>query len=338
MNPECGRGDPQVYVQHNQLEVAVEAAGERLDRFLAATLPDLSRTQVQRLIQEGHVCPALGQATARYRVRSGERIDVGIPTTRPARPVAEDIPLHIVYEDDHLVVIDKPVGMVVHPAPGHARGTLVNALLYHCQTLSGIGGEERPGIIHRLDKDTSGLILVAKHDRSHRYLSDQLKARHVQRRYVAIVFGRMPAAHGTIDAPIGRHPRHRQKMAVLGRQGRAARTHYEVLETWGPLHVLRLTLETGRTHQIRVHLAHLGRPIVGDPMYGPGAIRLPHYPLIGQRVRSFPRPALHAEELRFQHPETAAWMAFTAPVPPDMADLLTHLRQAFDRSGGAGLI
>jgi 23S rRNA pseudouridine1911/1915/1917 synthase len=254
---------------------------------------------------------------------------VRIPAPRPARPVAEDIPLCIVYEDDHLVVIDKPVGMVVHPAPGHARGTLVNALLYHCQTLSGIGGEERPGIVHRLDKDTSGLILVAKHDRSHRYLSEQLKARHVQRRYVAIVFGRMPAAQGTIDAPIGRHPRHRQKMAVVEPHGRAARTHYEVLETRGPFHVLRLTLETGRTHQIRVHLAHLGRPVVGDPMYGPGAIRLPHYPLIGQTIRSFPRPALHAEELRFQHPESEAWMAFTAPVPPDMASLLTHLRQAF---------
>jgi len=330
MNTECGIGEPQLYVRRHQLEVTAEAAGERLDRFLAAHLPDLSRTQVQRLIQEGHVCPESGQATARYRVRPGECIGVRIPAPRPARPVAEDIPLRIVYEDDHLVVIDKPVGMVVHPAPGHARGTLVNALLYHCQTLSGIGGEERPGIVHRLDKDTSGLILVAKHDRSHRYLSEQLKARHVQRRYVAIVFGRLPAAQGTIDAPIGRHPRHRQKMAVVEPHGRAARTHYEVLETRGPFHVLRLTLETGRTHQIRVHLAHLGRPVVGDPMYGPGAIRLPHYPLLGQTIRSFSRPALHAEELRFQHPESKVWMAFTAPVPPDMAGLLTHLRQAFD--------
>ena len=330
MNTECGIGEPQVYVQHHQLEVTVTAAGERLDRFLAANLPELSRTQVQRLIQQGHVRLESGQVTARYRVRQGERIGVGIPAPRPAQPVAEDIPLRIVYEDDHLVVIDKPVGMVVHPAPGHHRGTLVNALLYHCHALSGIGGEERPGIVHRLDKDTSGLILVAKHDRSHRYLSGQLKARRVQRRYMAVVFGRMPAAQGTIDAPIGRHPRHRQKMAVVEPHGRAARTHYEVLETWGPLHVLRLSLETGRTHQIRVHLAHLGRPVVGDPMYGPGAIRLPHHPLIGQMIRSFPRPALHAEELCFQHPETEAWMAFTAPVPPDMADLLTHLRQAFD--------
>ena len=330
MNTECGIGEPQVYVQQHQLEVTVAAVGERLDRFLAAHLPELSRNQAQRLIQEGHVWPESGQATARYRVREGERIGVGIPAPRPARPVAEDIPLRIVYEDDHLVVIDKPVGMVVHPAPGHDRGTLVNALLYHCRTLSGIGGEERPGIVHRLDKDTSGLILVAKHDRSHRYLSAQLQARDVQRRYVAIVFGRMPATHGTIDAPIGRHPRHRQKMAVVEPHGRAARTHYEVLETRGPLHVVRLSLETGRTHQIRVHLAHLGRPVVGDPMYGPGAVRLPHYPLTGQIIRSFPRPALHAEALRFQHPETEVWMAFTAPVPPDMADLLTHLRQAFD--------
>jgi 23S rRNA pseudouridine1911/1915/1917 synthase len=330
MNTDGGRSEPQLDGQRHQLEVTAEAAGERLDRFLADHLPDLSRTQVQRLIQEGHVCPESGPATARYRVRPGECIGVRIPSPRPARPVAEDIPLRIVYEDDHLVVIDKPVGMVVHPAPGHARGTLVNALLSHCQTLSGIGGEERPGIVHRLDKDTSGLILVAKHDRSHRYLSEQLKARQVQRRYVAIVCGRMPAAQGTIDAPIGRHPRHRQKMAVVEPHGRAARTHYEVLEIRGPLQVLRLTLETGRTHQIRVHLAHLGRPVVGDPTYGPGAIRLSHNPLIEQIIRSFPRPALHAEELRFQHPETEAWMAFTAPVPPDMAGLLTRLRQVFD--------
>ena len=252
--------------QHFRFEVSAEDSGTRLDKYLVVRLPELSRSQVQRFIQEGQVGIAHTPVTASDRVRAGDIITLDVPPPRPARPVAEALALQIVYEDDALLVIDKPPGLVVHPAPGHASGTLVNALLFHCQTLSGVGGEERPGIVHRLDKDTSGLLLVAKHDRSHRHLSAQLQARQLQRRYVALVRGRLPALQGTIDAPIGRHPQHRQKMAVVTRDGRAARTHYQVLDAWGPCSVLRLALETGRTHQIRVHLAHIGHPVIGDPL------------------------------------------------------------------------
>jgi 23S rRNA pseudouridine1911/1915/1917 synthase len=314
--------------QHCVFEVPAEATGTRLDRYLAAHVPTLSRSQLQRLIQEGQVGVSHGPVTASYRVRAGDVITLNIPPPRPAHHAAESLALQIVYEDDALLVIDKPPGLVVHPAPGHASGTLVNALLFHCPTLSGIGGTERPGIVHRLDKDTSGLLLVAKHDRSHQHLAAQLQARQVQRRYIALVRGRLPALQGTIDAAIGRHPQQRQKMAVVERYGRAARTHYQVLEDWGSLSLLRLSLETGRTHQIRVHLAHIGHAVIGDPLYGPGSLRLPGHPALEQALRAFPRQALHAEQLHFQHPESGAWLTFTAPLPSDMATLLAHLRQA----------
>jgi 23S rRNA pseudouridine1911/1915/1917 synthase len=318
--------------QHFLFEVTAEDTGTRLDKYLAAHLPELSRSQLQRLIQEGQVSIAHGPVTVSYRVRGGDIITVDVPPPRPARPEAEALALQIVYEDDALLVIDKPPGLVVHPAPGHASGTLVNALLFHCQTLSGVGGEARPGIVHRLDKDTSGLLLVAKHDRSHRHLSVQLQARQLRRDYVALVRGRPPALQGTIDAPIGRHPQHRQKMAVVTHAGRAARTHYQVLDTWGPCSVLRLALETGRTHQIRVHLAHLGHPVIGDPLYGPGPLRLPGHASLEQALGAFSRQALHAAQIRFQHPDNEEWLAFTSPLPPDMATLLDCLHQEFDGS------
>ena len=313
--------------QHFLLQVAAEDSGTRLDKYLAAHLPALSRSQLQRLIREGQVGLARGVVTASYRVRGGDMITVDVPPPRLARPGAEALALQIVYEDDALLVIDKPPGLVVHPSPGHASGTLVNALLFHCQALSGIGGGERPGIVHRLDKDTSGLLLVAKHDRSHRHLSAQLQTRQLQRRYVALVRGRLPALQGTIEAPIGRHPRHRQKMAVVGRYGRAARTHYRVVEAWGPVSLVRLALETGRTHQIRVHLAHIGHPVVGDPVYGPGPLRFPGHAALEQAVNAFPRQALHAEHIRFQHPESEQWLEFTSPLPADMATLLAALHR-----------
>ncbi len=310
------------------LDVPDAAAGTRLDKFLAESLPDFSRTQIQRLIDDNYVELARGRATARYRVRPGERLRLEVPPPKPTRLLPEDIPLDIVFEDDALVVINKPPGMVVHPAPGHDHGTLVNALLYHCRSLSGVGGEERPGIVHRLDKDTSGLMLVAKHDHSHRHLSDQLRVRTLRRCYHALVQGRLSADRGTVDAPIGRHPQHRQKMAVVD-AGREARTHYEVLENWGALSLLELSLETGRTHQIRVHLAHINRPVIGDPVYGTNAVSLPRHPAVERWIRTFPRQALHAREIQFEHPETSELMTFTAPLPEDFERLLARLRQAF---------
>lgn len=308
------------------MAVTAEDAGTRLDKYLASRLAELSRTQVQRLIQEGRATAATGPLAARYRVREGDTIELHVPPPRPSELAAEPLALDILHEDDDLLVIDKPAGLVVHPAPGHPSGTLVNALLYHCQSLSGIGGEARPGIIHRLDKDTSGLLLVAKHDRSHRHLAAQLKTRKLQRRYQALAHGTMPAREGTIDAPVGRHLTQRKKMAVVARGGRTARTHYRVLEAWGALSLLELALETGRTHQIRVHLASLGHPVLGDAAYGPGARRWPGQPALEQAMRAFPRQALHAAQVRFRHPTHGDCMTFSSPVPTDMAALLAQLR------------
>jgi 23S rRNA pseudouridine1911/1915/1917 synthase len=330
--PQPRRCAPQF--QSYTLQVTAREAGTRLDKYLASCLPDLSRAQLQRLIQEGQVHVSPGRATARARVQAGEIITVRVPPPRPARPAAEAIPLRIIYEDEALLVLDKPPGMVVHPAPGHHAGTLVNALLYHCRTLSGVGGEARPGIVHRLDKDTSGVLLVAKHDRSHRHLAAQLKARRLRRRYVALVRGCLPVSQGSIDAPIGRHPRQRKKMAVVQHHGRVARTHYQVLEAWGPVSLLRLDLETGRTHQIRVHLAHVGHPVLGDPVYGAANWRLPEKPALARALRAFPRQALHAAWVRFQHPDSGNWMEFTAPLPDDMAALIAQVRQAYTAEVG----
>lgn len=320
---------PQSYTLH----VTAFEAGVRLDKYLASHLSNLSRSQLQRLIQEGQVWTSHGKPTASSRVLAGEVVSVQVPPPRPARPAAEAIPLHIVYEDEALLVVNKPSGLVVHPAPGHHGGTLVNALLYQCHTLSGVGGEIRPGIVHRLDKDTSGLLLVAKNDRSHRHLADQLKARRLKRRYVALVRGQLLESRGTIDAPVGRHPRQRKKMAVVDGHGRAARTHYQVRQAWGPVSLLQVCLETGRTHQIRVHLAHVGHPVLGDSVYGSGNWRVPGDPGLERALRAFPRQALHAEQVRFQHPESGAWIVFTAPLPDDMATLIAQLSKG--EAGGA---
>ncbi|WP_298819227.1 RluA family pseudouridine synthase [Chloroflexus sp.] len=289
------------------------ATGERIDRFLAATLPDLSRAQVQRLIEQGLVLYAGRPARASQPLRPGVVIQVTVPSPVPTELVAEPIPLAVVYEDVDIAVINKPAGMVVHPAPGHPRGTLVNALLARYPDLA-VGGEVRPGIVHRLDRDTSGLLVIARHDAALRALVEQQQARRMRKIYQALVIGHPPDT-GTIDAPIGRDPRDRLRMAVVN-DGRPARTHYRVLETFGDYSLLEVQLETGRTHQIRVHLRYLGYPIVGDPVYGPRRAHL-----------HLERQFLHAGHLGLFHPRDGQWREYTAPLPPDLSSVLNHLRR-----------
>jgi 23S rRNA pseudouridine1911/1915/1917 synthase len=296
--------------------VGVDEAGQRLDQFCQAQVAHVSRARVQAWIAEGAVRLNGGAAKAAARLRVGDRVLVLTPPDPDPLDVApEPIPLDVVFEDADLLVLNKPVGMVVHPAPGHTHGTLVNALLHHCRgSLSGIGGVARPGIVHRLDKDTSGLMVVAKSDRAHRDLARQIAAKEAQRRYWAVVGGHLPASTGRVDAPIARHPTARQKMAVVP-GGRHAATRWTVLRTYKGYDWVLCELETGRTHQIRVHMAHLGHPVVGDPVYG-GDRSLP-VKLAGQ--------ALHARELAFRHPVTGEALTFTAEPPPALGRLLAWL-------------
>ncbi len=296
------------------LVVEPEAAGERLDRYLAAHLPELSRAQIQRLIEQGAVQAGGRAVRPSTKVAAGQEIVIAIPSPAPATPLPEAIPLDVVYEDDDLLVVDKPAGMVVHPAPGHAGGTLVNALLARCPDLAGIGGELRPGIVHRLDKETSGLIVVAKHERAHRWLAAQLKARQMDKRYLALVDGAPATATGTIDAPIGRDPRHPQRMAVVA-GGREALTHFHLLRRYPHHCLLEVRPVTGRTHQIRVHLASIGCPVAGDRVYGR---RQPTLPL----ARHF----LHAARLTFRL-LSGQTRTFEAPLPPDLQLVLDCLER-----------
>jgi 23S rRNA pseudouridine1911/1915/1917 synthase len=322
-----------------ELIVAKAEAGVRLDTYLAGAVADMSRSRAKALILEGHV--AVGGATIvepKRAVKSGERLTVTLPPAAPATPAAEAIPLAIVHEDDQLIVIDKPAGLVVHPGAGTRSGTLVNALIAHCgDALSGIGGVARPGIVHRLDKDTTGLIVVAKTDRAHRMLSAQFadhgRTGALERGYRALVWGAPPGFEGTIDAPIARSRTNREKMAVVRSGGRAAITHYRVEARYGPRQaplaaLLDCRLETGRTHQIRVHLASIGYPVIGDRTYGSGfltkASALPDP--AGALARDFPRQALHAWLLAFEHPETGAEMRFESPLPADMDLLMRALK------------
>jgi len=298
--------------------VGPELAGKRLDVALARLEPTLSRAQVQRLIEQGEVTVAGGVAKPAHKLRAGERIEGSVPEPVATHLSAQAIPLVILHEDADLVVIDKPAGMVVHPAAGHAQGTLVNALLHHCRDLSGIGGELRPGIVHRLDKGTSGVLVVAKHDRAHRALAAQWKLHSIDREYQAFVRGAPRAESGTVDAPIGRHPTDRKRMSTRARVGRSAVTHWRVEERLREATLLRVRLETGRTHQIRVHMASIAMPVLGDPVYG-GGRALP-------RAISIARQALHAALLGFTHPTTGERVRFGAPLPADLVALLEALR------------
>jgi 23S rRNA pseudouridine1911/1915/1917 synthase len=295
--------------------VEAGGAGQRLDRYLAARLPDVSRTRVKALIEAGLVEVEGRPGRAATRLAAGDRVEVTVPPPVAVDLVPEPIPLRVVYEDDDLLVVDKAAGLVVHPAPGHPSGTLVNALLAHTADLAGIGGELRPGIVHRLDKDTSGLMVVAKHDRAHRFLAQQLRERQMDKRYLALVDGGPASGSGTIDAPVGRDPQRTRPMAVVpeGTGGRAAATHFRVLERFPGHTLLECRPVTGRTHQIRVHLAAIGCPVVGDQTYGR---RRPTLPL--------ERHFLHAARLTFRLPSGEV-RTFEAPLPDDLRAVLAAL-------------
>jgi 23S rRNA pseudouridine1911/1915/1917 synthase len=307
------------------LRATADDAGPRLDAWIASKL-DLSRTRVQKLLDAGRIrvrpdgrewrTPRKSDAVA-----EGWEVEVTVPPPEPVDIVAQDLPLTIVYQDSELAVVDKAAGMVVHPAPGHRDGTLVNALLYHVRDLSGVGGRLRPGIVHRLDRDTSGLLVVAKTDRSHRALSAALKRREVKRIYLAASWGHLAESPVTVDRPIGRDPRDRKRMAVV-EDGRRALTRFRVRERWRAAELLDVALRTGRTHQIRVHLASLGHPVVGDAVYGAGrerGISGPAREWARQFAARVPRQFLHAARLSFDHPVTGRRMRFEAPLPPDLA-------------------
>ncbi len=310
-----------------------DGAGERLDAWLAAAL-DTSRSRAEKLIEDGCVLLNGAPPKKRDRPKEGDRVEVRLPAPEPSGVAAEDIPLAVVYQDADLLVLDKPAGLVVHPAPGHRTGTLVNALLHAVGDLSGIGGVLRPGIVHRLDRDTSGLMIVAKNDDAHRRLADDLKARRVRRAYLTASWGHLAADTLTVDAPLGRHPTERKRQAVVP-DGRRAVTHFVRLERWRAADLVRAELETGRTHQIRVHLLHVGHPVVGDAVYGAGRERGFSG---GERgwaaglARRTPRQFLHAAELRFRHPRTGEELRFDSPLPPDLAAVAE-----WARGGGAPL-
>lgn len=290
--------------------------GERIDKAVTQLRPELSRAYVQQLIEAGHITVAGKQVRAGYKLRTGDKVEITVPAPVSLETVAQDIPLDVVYEDKSVLVINKPAGMVVHPAAGNTEDTLVNALLHHCgDTLSAIGGVLRPGIVHRIDKDTTGLLIVAKGDRAHQHLSEQLKTRTLSRKYYALVHGNVREETGTVDAPLGRDPRDRKKMAVVRTGGREAVTHFEVVERFGQYTLLKCKLQTGRTHQIRVHMRHIGHPIVGDKTYG---IKKEAFQLDGQ--------LLHAGEIGFIHPETEETMTFSVPRPAIFERILQILR------------
>lgn len=290
---------------------------ERLDKYLTELLPDLSRSHIQKLIKNENITVNGSSVKANYKLTIGNQINVHIPEPEVLDIQPEDIPLDILYEDEDILIVNKPKGMVVHPAPGHASGTLVNAIMFHCKDhLSGINGVLRPGIVHRIDMNTTGSLLICKNDKSHHFLAEQLKEHSITRKYHAIVHGNLKEDEGTINAPIGRHPTDRKKMSTKAPNGRSAVTHYRVLERFGDYTYIECQLETGRTHQIRVHMSSIGHPILGDNVYGPA--KCP-FKLEGQ--------TLHAKILGIVHPTTLEYMEFDAPLPEYFENLIIKLRK-----------
>lgn len=309
--------------QVNEYIVSEEESGKRLDVMLTERIKEVSRSQVQRMIGDNLVTINQKPAKANYKLQLGDVIKVIFTQPKELELTPEKIPLDILYEDEAVVVINKARGMVVHPAAGNYTGTLVNALLNHCDDLSGINGVSRPGIVHRLDKDTSGVMVVAKNDKAHASLAKQIKERSASRRYLTIVHGNVKEEQGIIKAPIGRHPVDRKKMAVVFKNSKEAITRFYVLERFGDYTLVECKLLTGRTHQIRVHMAYIGHPVVGDTKYGP---ERPHFSIKGQ--------ALHSAELKFQHPVKWNEMVFTAPLPKDMEKILAELQFNLKHRGG----
>ena len=329
-----------LYVQHNSnlqhpnieeksfsISVTAKDKGRRLDQFLSETGLHLSRSQAKHLIEQKHILLNQRLVKPSARLKSGDVISGTLPGPRSLSLIPEPIPLAVLYEDASIIVIDKPSGRVVHPAPGNPSGTLVNALLHHCKDLSGINGALRPGIVHRLDKETSGVMVVAKDDEAYHQLTRQFKNRGVEKVYLAIAHGNMKGSEGLIDAPIGRHPDQRKKMSIRTKRGRAALTRWKVLERLSSFTLLEIHPQTGRTHQIRVHLASMGHPLLRDPLYGrKGTSGMIDGPLLRECVRRMNRQALHAHRLRFDHPRTGEKVQFVAPIPQDMRETLDCLR------------